>query len=265
MEKDSTPRAKRTRRPDTRPAEIMEAAQKLFSTRGFRATSLDRVAEAAGVTKGAIYHYFRGKEDLLLKALNLWMEKDWLPSQAIIEAEPGPASAKLRLIIRHIWGSAIKPELMGMIRLVEGELFPEFPEIMEADQAQEAEVIYSAPDSVQEHYFLIALHSGESMNQVNFDLLNYNLDFFNQYDLNIDKVELTETYNMLAVKTFTDAEGANRYLEIVTDSSEVIFGEIPSTQYRMMIISLDNFSTLTKEMEHIPYFLFYRKHYLNIE
>ncbi len=76
---------------------------------------------------------------------------------------------------------------------------------------------------------------------------------------------MAETYNMLAVKTFTDADGANRYLQVVADSSEVIFGNIPSTQYRMMIISLENFLTLSREMEHIPYYLFYRKHYLNIE
>jgi len=131
MAENATPRAQRARRPDTRPAEIMDAAQVLFSSRGFRATSLDQVAEAAGVTKGAIYHYFTGKDDLLLKALNLWMETHWLPSQVIIEGEPGPASAKLRLIIRHIWETTMNPGMMGMIRLLEGELVPEFPEIVE--------------------------------------------------------------------------------------------------------------------------------------
>ena len=50
------------------------------------------------------------------------------------------------------------------------------------------------------------------MNQVSFDLLNYNLDNFNQYDLNIEQLRLTDGYNMLVVKTFNNAEGASRYL-----------------------------------------------------
>lgn len=144
-------------------------------------------------------------------------------------------------------------------------MFVEFPEIKEAEQKQEAEEIYTEYNPDQEHYFLIALRSDENVNQVSFDLLNFNLDYFNQYDLKIERVELVETYNMLAVKSFTDADGANRYLQVVADSSEVILRDIPDSQYRLMIISVDNFTILTREMEHIPYFLFYRKHYLNIE
>ena len=45
---------------------MLEAALDVFAQRGYRNTRLDDVAEAAGVTKGAIYHYFDTKEDLLL-------------------------------------------------------------------------------------------------------------------------------------------------------------------------------------------------------
>jgi hypothetical protein len=144
-------------------------------------------------------------------------------------------------------------------------MYIEFPEIMEADQAQEAEVIYAAPDSVQEHYFLIALHSSESVNQLNFDLLNYNLDNFNQYDLTIDRVELTDSYSMIAVKTFINSEGAKRYREVIEANKVEIFGEIPESKYRMMIISSENFGVLFSEKEFNPYYLFYQKHYQNQE
>ena len=46
-------------------AAIIEAALRTFAERGFHATSLEDVAEAAGVTKGTIYWYFRHKEALL--------------------------------------------------------------------------------------------------------------------------------------------------------------------------------------------------------
>jgi len=120
----------RSRRPDTRPAEIMEAALEVFSAQGFRATTLDQVAEAAGVTKGAIYHYFKGKEDLLLQAMSHWLDTKMLNlDQPIFEAE-GPASTKLRLLVRHMWARWQDPKTLSFFRLMEGELVPEFPEVV---------------------------------------------------------------------------------------------------------------------------------------
>lgn len=43
---------------------ILEAALRLFTRRGFHATSMDEVAEEAGVSKGAIYGHFRSKAEL---------------------------------------------------------------------------------------------------------------------------------------------------------------------------------------------------------
>ena len=48
---------------DTRAA-LVAVARELFGARGFADTSLDEVVAEAGVTKGALYHHFRGKEDL---------------------------------------------------------------------------------------------------------------------------------------------------------------------------------------------------------
>jgi AcrR family transcriptional regulator len=48
---------------------LLAQAQRLFRERGYAATSLEQIAEAAGVTKGAIYGHFASKEDLMLSAL----------------------------------------------------------------------------------------------------------------------------------------------------------------------------------------------------
>jgi AcrR family transcriptional regulator len=44
--------------------ELVDAADVLFTTKGFHATSVDAVADAAGYTKGAVYSNFASKEDL---------------------------------------------------------------------------------------------------------------------------------------------------------------------------------------------------------
>jgi len=142
-------------------------------------------------------------------------------------------------------------------------MFMEFPEILEADQAAEAEIIYASVDSTQEHYFLLAVHATQNVNQVSFDLLNHNLDNFNQYDLSIDLIEMLDSYNTLIVKLFNNAEGAERYLRDIEANRDTILAELSPSQYRMMIISLDNFGTLSERKELTPYYLFYLKHYLN--
>jgi AcrR family transcriptional regulator len=43
---------------------IVQAASDLFGRQGYAATTVDEVAAAAGVAKGAVYHHFQGKERL---------------------------------------------------------------------------------------------------------------------------------------------------------------------------------------------------------
>ncbi|MEU1626571.1 TetR/AcrR family transcriptional regulator [Streptomyces sp. NPDC020096] len=47
------------------PRRLLAEATRLFADRGFDRTSVQEIVEAAGVTKGALYHYFGSKDDLL--------------------------------------------------------------------------------------------------------------------------------------------------------------------------------------------------------
>ncbi|MBN2026807.1 MAG: TetR/AcrR family transcriptional regulator [Actinobacteria bacterium] len=51
-------------REDTR-GELIEAAWRLFSTAGYDATPVEAIIDAVGLSKGAFYYYFNGKEDVL--------------------------------------------------------------------------------------------------------------------------------------------------------------------------------------------------------
>jgi AcrR family transcriptional regulator len=56
---------------------LLTEAQRLFRERGYAATSLEQIAEAAEVTKGAIYGHFASKEDLMLSALEAAPRPDY--------------------------------------------------------------------------------------------------------------------------------------------------------------------------------------------
>lgn len=51
--------------PAVRRAELLDCAQRLFLTRGYERTTVNDVIGATGLSKGAFYHHFRAKEDLL--------------------------------------------------------------------------------------------------------------------------------------------------------------------------------------------------------
>lgn len=45
--------------------DVSRAAVQLFAAQGYANTSVQQIVAAAGVTKGAMYHYFQSKDDLL--------------------------------------------------------------------------------------------------------------------------------------------------------------------------------------------------------
>ncbi|MFL6090622.1 MAG: TetR/AcrR family transcriptional regulator [Aeromicrobium sp.] len=65
-----TPGASRAERQAQTREKLIEVARDLFIADGYAATSLDKVAEAAGFSKGAVYSNFSGKEELCMEVLD---------------------------------------------------------------------------------------------------------------------------------------------------------------------------------------------------
>jgi TetR/AcrR family transcriptional regulator len=63
-DKTSAVAAKRERRKEARPGELLDAALDLFVEKGFAATRSEEVAARAGVSKGTLFLYFQSKEEL---------------------------------------------------------------------------------------------------------------------------------------------------------------------------------------------------------
>lgn len=74
---------------------LVAAATHLFATQGYEHTTVQEVVVAAGVTKGAMYHYFMSKDDLLHEIYHriLTMQLDRL--RAVADGE-GPIDVRLR-------------------------------------------------------------------------------------------------------------------------------------------------------------------------
>lgn len=55
---------------DTR-EQIIRESLKSFVNEGYEKTSISLIAERCGMTKGAVYHHFHAKKDLLVEAIEL--------------------------------------------------------------------------------------------------------------------------------------------------------------------------------------------------
>jgi AcrR family transcriptional regulator len=64
MEVNTPTRNQRVVQGEETRAALLATARELFGSAGYASTSLEEVASRAGVTKGALYHHFRGKADL---------------------------------------------------------------------------------------------------------------------------------------------------------------------------------------------------------
>ncbi len=85
-----------------RKAEILDEALTLFVKKGFNRTSIQDIADAAGITKGGLYHYLKSKEEILF-LLHERFISDGLPKLKLIEEESLPAEEKLvKLLKTHL-------------------------------------------------------------------------------------------------------------------------------------------------------------------
>ncbi|HET8936854.1 MAG TPA: TetR/AcrR family transcriptional regulator [Polyangiales bacterium] len=74
---------------------LLQAATKLFQSRGYQHTSVDEIAREAGLAKGTVYVHFKNKQELLLHAIA--EEKKHLV-QAILPALTADVSPAERLV-----------------------------------------------------------------------------------------------------------------------------------------------------------------------
>ena len=87
MEANMTRRKSR----ETRKEEILEAAMKCFSKKGYHGTRMDDIIKASGLSKGAIYWYFKGKRDIFVFLIEQHLQKDnmlWENLSKEYELEP---------------------------------------------------------------------------------------------------------------------------------------------------------------------------------
>lgn len=117
-------------RSDRKHRAIVEAATAAFLEHGFRGTSMDGVAAAAGVSKQTVYQHFGDKQRLFreLIAATVQVASDPVYDEVRRLTDSGHLEKDLRDLARRLLRLVLQPTMMRLRRLVIGEA-RQFPDL----------------------------------------------------------------------------------------------------------------------------------------
>lgn len=114
----------RTRGPRT-VGRIFDAAKKLFLSRGFAETSMEAIAQEAGVSKATLYSYYGGRDELFSAVI--WTAGEQFLSCAVSGVTGAEElRSKMERLARAVLDLFLSPDVVAFNRLVSAEA-PRFP------------------------------------------------------------------------------------------------------------------------------------------
>ena len=100
----------RNKHPEETVAKILDVSMRLFTEQGYEHTTIQDIVDALGMSKGAIYHHFKSKEDILDRINDRYYENlEWFSDPAKLPGRNG--LEKLRHAFRHFLTDPAKREV----------------------------------------------------------------------------------------------------------------------------------------------------------
>jgi TetR/AcrR family transcriptional regulator, mexJK operon transcriptional repressor len=118
---------------------LIDVAGVMFMKFGFDGTSIDAVAEAAGMSKRTVYARYRDKNELFSAVLRNLIER-WLVPINQFQSGPSALEPMLLQMGRHLLSSALAPQAVSVHRIIigESERRPEFGRLANSEGRQPA-------------------------------------------------------------------------------------------------------------------------------
>lgn len=156
---------------ERRRSEIVAAAVRLFSERGYHQTTIDDIAGEAKISKGLVYRYFKDKNDVLFFVLCHVLEKYDNAGLLRRSADLGPIAALRALLRNHC--------LVAQDHIREVLLAFRSTKDLTREQRREVKVIESRDVRVIKQLLDACVHRG-LMQPVNTDILAYQFIMYGQ-------------------------------------------------------------------------------------
>lgn len=97
---------------DERTSQIINAAEDVFTKKGFAEARMDDIAEETGLSKGTLYNYFRSKDDLIIAILDRIFQREF---KAFEQSDIAQMSASNAI---RLFADTIAKDIKLMLRLM---------------------------------------------------------------------------------------------------------------------------------------------------
>src|SRR5215213_6962805 len=108
-----------TARTEKKRAQILDGARAVFLVEGFDGASMEAIAHAAGVSKGTLYTYFKGKDELFTSLVAAYQNRSLEETFRSLNKASDPRE-NLETLARNYLARVHEPENLALLRVVVG-------------------------------------------------------------------------------------------------------------------------------------------------
>lgn len=130
----------------------------------------------------------------------------------------------------------------------------------EEEVAVEEEVTYVSVRERELHYCLLVCSATENINQMVFNVVNFNLDNYERQNFKADFVEFNTDYNFINIQRFKTKKESINYLNSLM-TNEQVFRDVDKDNIQGVAISIKNYQLLQQTKSINTYFKFYENNY----
>lgn len=135
----------------------------------------------------------------------------------------------------------------------------ERPDVKVAEEIKKTEAMYTF-DLTQKHYIVLLLPTGGNLNQLSFNVINFNLEKYEMFNFIVDTEFLGSGSGMVLVKEFASGTEALNYYESVIAWPQLA-KDTGSETIGGFVISVNNYPLLKKNDTENGYLQFFFKNY----
>jgi hypothetical protein len=136
--------------------------------------------------------------------------------------------------------------------------------VVDTSNQEIAEVeLYKFEENTAQQVLIIFENKKIDVKRFEFDLINFNTDFFSMLDFNVNSTMIDTKNQMTIIKPFIDVKQAKTYYDALLLQTELM-KTLNGIKHEIFIISSDNYPAFYNDKDFAKYSEFFKKNYLKL-
>lgn len=128
------------------------------------------------------------------------------------------------------------------------------------ETAKESDILVNYNKPSGEHMFLLLVPKRSDINQLKFNIVSFNVDYFIETDLSIANQPLNDFVEIISVTGFKDEKVAIKYFNLISKDDRV-FNNVRKEDYQIFAISIENYAVFLNDKSVADYLKFFKSNY----